>query len=472
MAFGHTARMDVSASPAGRVTGRAVARGGAPGFASALDATGGADLVRKAAPRFTPPADDKATDRNAQSEPAASPRAAEAQRDARTGVGKDATKAAGRPAAARGPEGRAGADKSAVTATQDGGSPTAAGEAAPAEGQAQPATQAGAVPDEGTVALLAGLLKEAGADAPLAEDEAPSEGETADEAAPGAVPVLPVLAVLVSPRLISPAAAGLSAASGQIQAGGSTLPGIPGGPSSGTAGAPAANEAQAAPTAQARATALLLGESRAERGERATESAPVASGPAVAAEAKPDFLAALGDAAPGLAPPAETPKTGHLQAPTAQQAAPTQAQGPAVPIGQVPMTIGLRSLAGSSQFEIRLDPVDLGRIDVTLEIDKERGTVMTHLVVERIDTLAMLQRDAGSLQQALSQAGLDASGEDGIRLSLRGDGTAQDQSQARGDGGGQDGRGRRGGWAAETPEAAEIAPLRMLRGLGSLDIRI
>ena len=469
MAFGHTARMDVSASPAGRVTGRAVARGGAAGFASALDATGGADAARKAAPRSAPPAGDKAADRDVRSEPAASARAAEVPRDARPGAGKDATKAAGRPATARGLEGRAGADKAAGTVAQDGESPTNGdGEAAPVEGQARPATQPGMAPDEGTVAQLAGLvLDEAGA-----EDEAPSEGEMASEAAPGAVPVLPILTVLVSPRPISAAVTGLSAASGQIQGGGSTLPGIPGGPNSGTAGAPAAIEAQAAPTAQARATALLLGEGRAERGERATESAPVASAPAGTAEAKPDFLAALGDAAPGLAPPAESPKTGHLQAPAAQQAAPAQAQGPAVPIGQVPMTIGLRSLAGSSQFEIRLDPVDLGRIDVTLEIDKERGTVMTHLVVERIDTLAMLQRDAGSLQQALSQAGLDASGEDGIRLSLRGDGTAQDQSQARGDGGGQDGRGRRGGWTAETPEAAEIAPLRMLRGLGSLDIRI
>ncbi|MFC6740326.1 flagellar hook-length control protein FliK [Methylobacterium tardum] len=59
------------------------------------------------------------------------------------------------------------------------------------------------------------------------------------------------------------------------------------------------------------------------------------------------------------------------------------------------------------EFQIRLDPVELGRIDVKLEIDKARGTVTTHLVVDRPETLAMLQRDAGQLQQALSQAGLD-----------------------------------------------------------------
>ena len=82
----------------------------------------------------------------------------------------------------------------------------------------------------------------------------------------------------------------------------------------------------------------------------------------------------------------------------------------------------------------------------------------------------MLQRDAGSLQQALSQAGLDAQ-EGGINLSLRGDGSegrAGDQS------GGQDGRAPRGAWVPEAERVAE-APLRMLHGLGGLgglDIRI
>ncbi len=100
------------------------------------------------------------------------------------------------------------------------------------------------------------------------------------------------------------------------------------------------------------------------------------------------------------------------------------------------MTIGLRSLAGSSEFQIRLDPIELGRIDVKLEIDKAKGTVATHLVVDRPDTLALLQRDAGQLQQALAQAGLDSSAS-GINLSLRGDGggaAGGQNGQAGGDG--------------------------------------
>jgi flagellar hook-length control protein FliK len=141
---------------------------------------------------------------------------------------------------------------------------------------------------------------------------------------------------------------------------------------------------------------------------------------------------------------------------------------PAVPIGQVPMTIGLRSLAGSSEFQIRLDPAELGRIDVKLEIDKARGTVTTHLVVERPETLAMLQRDAGQLQQALSQAELDPSG-GGLNLSLRSDGNAQGGAGGQGDAP----RNGQAAWAQDRAEAPqETAPTRWLRGYGGLDIRI
>jgi len=203
--------------------------------------------------------------------------------------------------------------------------------------------------------------------------------------------------------------------------------------------------------------------------------------------AKPDLLAALAvpvaeagaaaagqTAGQGLAQPiaAGLGQTGaaHGAAHAAGSAAAsaTALATPPVQIGQVPMTIGLRALSGSSQFEIRLDPLELGRIDVKLEIDKERGTVMTHMVVERVETLAMLQRDANSLQQALSQAGLDAQ-EGGINLSLRGDGQSGDRAGDQG--GGQDGRTPRGAWVPEAERAAE-APLRVLRGLGGLDIRI
>ncbi|MGC5777745.1 flagellar hook-length control protein FliK [Methylobacterium sp. NFXW15] len=200
------------------------------------------------------------------------------------------------------------------------------------------------------------------------------------------------------------------------------------------------------------------------------------------AEAK-EFLAVMAqtgqDAGKADAPAPSAPQGGATQgvaqatstAPAAQihaaQAAPPAP--PPVPLGQVPMTIGLRSLAGSSEFQIRLDPIELGRIDVKLEIDKAKGTVATHLVVDRPDTLALLQRDAGQLQQALAQAGLDSSAS-GINLSLRGDGggTAGGQNgQAGGDGRPQT------PWGAEGADIpADAAPYQRLRGYGGLDIRI
>lgn len=152
---------------------------------------------------------------------------------------------------------------------------------------------------------------------------------------------------------------------------------------------------------------------------------------------------------------------------------PTPHQGAPVPLGAVPMTIGLRSLSGSSHFEIRLDPVDLGRIDVRLEIDKDRGTVTTSVVVDRADTLALLQRDSGNLQQALAQAGLDPGA--GISLSLRGDGMGGDQGSSDPGSEGRETDGRGGTPKADSslqqPLADYVAP-RMLRGIAGIDIRI
>jgi flagellar hook-length control protein FliK len=90
---------------------------------------------------------------------------------------------------------------------------------------------------------------------------------------------------------------------------------------------------------------------------------------------------------------------------------------PPVPLGAVPIEIGLRSLAGLNRFEIRLDPAELGRIDVRLDIN-DGGEVKAHLTVDRVETLALLQRDARTLERAFEQAGLKPS-EGGIDLSLR-----------------------------------------------------
>lgn len=62
---------------------------------------------------------------------------------------------------------------------------------------------------------------------------------------------------------------------------------------------------------------------------------------------------------------------------------------------------------GISRFQIRLDPAELGRIDVRLDVD-QNGQLNAKLIVERPETLDMMQRDQRALERALQQAGIDA----------------------------------------------------------------
>jgi flagellar hook-length control protein FliK len=106
------------------------------------------------------------------------------------------------------------------------------------------------------------------------------------------------------------------------------------------------------------------------------------------------------------------------------------AMEPAVPIAGLAVEIAARAQAGQNRFEIRLDPPELGRIDVRLDIDGS-GQVTSRLVVERADTLEHLRRDAAGLERALQDAGLKT-GENGLQFSLRDQGFAgrDDNSQS------------------------------------------
>ena len=68
-------------------------------------------------------------------------------------------------------------------------------------------------------------------------------------------------------------------------------------------------------------------------------------------------------------------------------------------------------------FDIRLDPAELGRVDVRLEVGHD-NRVQAVLAAERPETLAELQRSARDLERALQDAGLDV-GENGLEFQLR-----------------------------------------------------
>lgn len=89
------------------------------------------------------------------------------------------------------------------------------------------------------------------------------------------------------------------------------------------------------------------------------------------------------------------------------------------PLQMLPIEIGMNAMRGVKSFQIRLDPAELGRVDVQLDI-RDDGEVKATLVVDRVETLTMLKRDAHTLQYAFEQAGLRQSS-DGLSFSLRGE---------------------------------------------------
>ena len=95
----------------------------------------------------------------------------------------------------------------------------------------------------------------------------------------------------------------------------------------------------------------------------------------------------------------------------------SQALAKPLPMHAVPMEIGLRALQGAREFQIRLDPAELGRVDVKLSIDKD-STVTARIVVDRVETLHLLQREAKTLERAFEQAGLKSS-DGAVDVSLR-----------------------------------------------------
>jgi flagellar hook-length control protein FliK len=93
--------------------------------------------------------------------------------------------------------------------------------------------------------------------------------------------------------------------------------------------------------------------------------------------------------------------------------------------------IAAKSSQGDANFQIRLDPPELGRIEVNLNVDAN-GNAGASLTADKPQTLDLLQRDSGALERALKDAGLDLTG--GLSFSLKSDarsGAWRDAQQGR-----------------------------------------
>ena len=154
----------------------------------------------------------------------------------------------------------------------------------------------------------------------------------------------------------------------------------------------------------------------AKAADIATDPAARASDVSAALKAGSELVQNLGLTAPA-AHNGVTAVQSSAAATAAAAAAPMAAPTTPVPIAGVAIEIAAQALSGKNRFEIRLDPPELGRIDVRLEIDNE-GHVKSRLIVERAETLDMLRRDAPQLERTLQQAGLKTA-DNALEFSLR-----------------------------------------------------
>jgi flagellar hook-length control protein FliK len=162
---------------------------------------------------------------------------------------------------------------------------------------------------------------------------------------------------------------------------------------------------------------VLLGAQAAAQGEFSTAvqtglAPQVASGTPAPVTATPEALPAVGTA--GLA-------SGTL--PSQNQAIAASIRPAATPTAvsdQIGMQIARAAQAGTTRFNIQLQPAELGRVDVRMELGHD-GKITAMVTAERQDTLDLLQRDARGLERALQNAGLKADS-NSLSFSLRNQG--------------------------------------------------
>ncbi len=177
------------------------------------------------------------------------------------------------------------------------------------------------------------------------------------------------------------------------------------------------------------------GSPQAQHAKNDTDAQPRADAVRPAAQAP---LNTAGATPPVSHTPSDTTNVQPVTAQTQTQVSPTVTAslqvGPQIAAqAQVPpdvtslaIQIAAKSQEGSKQFDIRLDPPELGRVDVKLSID-DTGRAQAHLSVEKPQTLDLLQHDRSSLERALKDSGVDLS-QNGLNFSLKGQEKQSDNS--------------------------------------------
>ena len=411
---------------------------------------------------------------------------------------------------------RPGRDARESSVTKEPAAATA--EPSPAASRAEPAPAPDAVPPAVGTAMALGAPSPAGltpaAEIPTPENaagaetvapaEAPAETAPATAAVAGAIPVAVTVAPVLAPRpLGAPNSPPAKVAGTAMEPASESSAGLPqpetearvarAAPVRGDA---APTEAAAAPSAEPPAAAKAepakaIGMAVAlpdaprkhdlERAERAEDSSPevpqrdgLSTEPAVRDTVRAVAPTVAGTEAQGLALRDTAPPAWHLtvdagQGPgrleATQAQAPGQAQAsqlagqPQAIVGQVSVAIGR---ASSDDIEIRLDPPELGRVQIHLT--RHDGGIQAMVLSDRPETHDLLRRHAEALARELGSAGFD-----NVSLDFAAGGEARPgRDEARGLDWMQ---AAPSGTAAATPEPT--APRTAVRDLaGGLDIRL
>jgi len=118
-----------------------------------------------------------------------------------------------------------------------------------------------------------------------------------------------------------------------------------------------------------------------------------------------------------------------LKSPAAQAAATNKAATLSQNVvDQINVKISKALQAGSDRISVQLKPAELGRVDVKMELGHD-GRVLAIVTADNKDTLDLLRRDAGELQRALQDAGMQLDSSD-LSFNLHGgEGNASDQDK-------------------------------------------
>lgn len=251
--------------------------------------------------------------------------------------------------------------------------------------------------------------KSGGVSGALGEKLADDEWSKASEAGPAGLPVpAPAPADPAAPSIVNPLIVADRGSAGAVQFDDGTAPA----------------DGQTAPTPAALQTSpVLSGSQRAAEAELAapgtgagnpTAQVSVAQAPDSAAFAEAVRTADASTSAPATqTPPAAVQPAVQSPAPTLTSPTPA-ASAPAHPtvhaqpgrIGhQMGVEIARATKAGREELRVRLNPVELGAIEVKLSFD-DRGTVRAVVAAESASALDMLRRDSAELSRALADAGI------------------------------------------------------------------